>query len=353
MADRLVSLIDAEDQEDLANLQELYWLLGLLHPSQELYPLFLELLEEQVVGLFDLEEEEDLLVLAESLPLDDMGQFTLAHELIHALQAQHFEALSLLEDAKGSLDRELAVRALLEGDAIVSSGLYSISNLGLEGLLKLLAEAGSGDAPVFEAAPPVLKKTLNFPYEAGAGFITALRQAGASWTPVNGAYSRPPSSTEQVLHPAKYLAGESPRQVSLPPLLANLEGHWFVVLEDVLGEFLLRTYLESELANSTAARAAAGWGGDRFQVLVSDSGERAFVYLAAWDTAEEAREFFDAYRRFTDVSRDWAARDAGENGVQWHSPGLWVLLEREGDRVFLAISPDQETAQLLDGAFPD
>ena len=352
MADRLVSEIDAEDQEDLANLQELYWVLGLLGPSQELYPLFLELLEEQVTGLFDL-EDEDLLVLAESLPLDARGQLTLAHELVHALQAQHFEALSLVEDAKASLDSDLAVRALLEGDATFLSALYSISNIDLPDMQKLLAEAESTASPVFDSAPPVLKKTLAFPYEAGFNFIIVLSQASASWTAVNGAYSRPPASTEQVLHPAKYLAGEAPRQVQLPPLSSNLGSDWSVVVQDVLGEFLLRTYLESELADSTAARAAAGWGGDHFQVLGSDSGERAFVYLAAWDTAEEAREFFDGYRSFTDASRDWAARDPGENRVQWHAAGRWLLLEREGDRVFLAISPDQETARLLDEAFPD
>ena len=352
IADRLVSNIDAEDQEDLASLQELYWVLGLLHPSQELYPLFLELLKEQVVGLFDL-REEDLLVLAESLPLDFTGNLTLAHELVHALQTQHFEALSLVEDAKASLDRGLAMRGLLEGDATFSSGMYSISSLGVQELLKLLADAESTASPVFDTAPPVLKKTLTFPYNAGYDFIAALWETGSSWTAVNAAYSRPPFSTEQVLHPAKYLAGEVPRQVSLPPLPASFGGSWSVVKEDVMGEFLLRTYLESELDDSTAGRAAAGWGGDRFQVLRSDSGERAFVYMAVWDTSEDAREFFDEYRGFTDASQEWAARDAGEGRMQWQSSGRWVLLELEGDRVFLVISPDQATAELFDEAFPN
>lgn len=351
MADRLVSGIDAEDRQDMADLQELYWILGLLDPSRQLYPLFLELLEEQVIGLFDM-EEEDLLVLAESLPLDAKGQLTLAHELVHALQAQHFEAFRLVEDVKGSPDSELAVRALLEGDATFSSTLYSIDNIDLRELLTLLERSESAGSPVFDAAPPVLQKTLTFPYDAGYDFITALWETRFSWTVVNAAYGRPPSSTEQVLHPVKYLAGEAPLEVSLPPMAARFSDQWSVVSEGALGEFLLRTYLESGLADSEAERAAAGWGGDRFQVLRSDSGDRTFVYLVAWDTAEEAREFFDEYRRFTDGLRDWEADDAGETRVQWHSPGRWVLLEREGDRVFIAISPDQETARLLDGAFP-
>lgn len=48
LADYLAARIDGEEQEELAKLQELYWALGLLDPSVELYPLYLDLLGEQV-----------------------------------------------------------------------------------------------------------------------------------------------------------------------------------------------------------------------------------------------------------------------------------------------------------------
>ena len=64
LTEYLAATIDEEDQEELGRLQELYWLLGLLDPSVELYDLFLDLLGEQVLGLFNLETDE-LLVVAE------------------------------------------------------------------------------------------------------------------------------------------------------------------------------------------------------------------------------------------------------------------------------------------------
>jgi len=85
LSDYLAATIDEEDQEELASVQELYWILGLMSPSVELYPLFLELLGEQVLGLFNLETDE-LLVVAESLPLNGEGKLTMAHELVHSLQ---------------------------------------------------------------------------------------------------------------------------------------------------------------------------------------------------------------------------------------------------------------------------
>ena len=62
MTDYLVSTIDAEDREYLAKMQELYRALGLLDQRTKLYPLYLELLGEQVRGLFNLETEELLVV---------------------------------------------------------------------------------------------------------------------------------------------------------------------------------------------------------------------------------------------------------------------------------------------------
>lgn len=141
LSDYLAATIDEEDQEELASVQELYWILGLMNPSVELYPLFLELLGEQVLGLFNLETDE-LLVVAESLPLNGEAKLTMAHELVHALQQQRFDARTLVEESEANQDRALAMTALLEGDATVASQVYPTANLTLPELIESIPEAG-------------------------------------------------------------------------------------------------------------------------------------------------------------------------------------------------------------------
>ena len=176
LSEYLAATIDAEDQDELARLQELYWLLGLLDPSVELYDLFLDLLGEQVLGLFNLETDE-LLVVAETLPLDSAGKLTMAHELVHALQQQRFDARRLVEESETNQDRELAMTALLEGDATVSSGLYAAANLSMAEMLELLPKAEDSEVQAFQRAPPVIQKTLLSPYQAGAEFVSSVQQA--------------------------------------------------------------------------------------------------------------------------------------------------------------------------------
>ena len=209
LADYLAATIDEEDQEELASLQELYWILGLMDPSVELYPLFLELLGEQVLGLFNLETDE-LLVVAESLPLNGEGKLTMAHELVHALQQQRFDARTLVEESETNQDQALAMTALLEGDATVASQVYATTNLTLPEMIELIPKAGDPGLQVFEWAPDVIQKTLLFPYQSGSAFVSSVKQTPGIWRQVNQIYSQPPVSTEQILHPAKYKAGEEP-----------------------------------------------------------------------------------------------------------------------------------------------
>ena len=89
-------------------------------------------------------------------------------------------------------------------------------------------------------------------------FVSSVQQAPGIWRQVNQIYSRPPVSTEQILHPAKYKSGENPIPVSLPPGGPAIQEDWELVMEDVLGEFLLRTYLETSLPRPQAVKAASG-----------------------------------------------------------------------------------------------
>lgn len=349
MAAYLASTLE-EEKDEFAKVQELYITLELLDPSVELCTLYLELLGEQVLGLFNLETEQ-LLVVGDSLPLDGLGKMTMAHELVHALQQQRFDARSLVDEAEANQDQAMALLALLEGDATVSALLYilHLSPIEIADLLQKVSTLGS---PEFDGAPPFIRKTLLFPYEAGAEFLSAIQPDLGIWRAVNDVYKNPPVSTEQILHPSKYKAGETPIAVTLPPEVTSLGDGWDLLQEDVLGEFFLRTYLESALARPEAVRAAGGWGGDRFQLLGDSSGRRLFIASIVWDSTADAQEFFGAYQKFTDQTRKWTSKDADGDAVVWHATDRSVLLRVDNDRTFISIAPDAETVELIASLFP-
>src|SRR4029079_1366269 len=72
----------------------------------------------------------------------------------------------------------------------------------------------------------------------------------------------PPDSSEQVLHREKYDACEAPIAVPESALPA-LPGFDRPTACDVMGELVVRAWLSTALPDDVAARAAAGWGGDR------------------------------------------------------------------------------------------
>src|SRR6185436_4948214 len=104
------------------------------------------------------------------------------------------------------------------------------------------------------------------------------------WDEVRRAWSAPPASTEQVLHPEKFEAGEAPREVSIPyaPQGAISLG------EGVLGELLCRTLL-----GEGSEAAAAGWGGDRYRAW-DVGGHTLVVWRSVWDTLVDAKELHAA-----------------------------------------------------------
>lgn len=265
----------------------------LLPPSTDLRAERERLLLDNVVGFYDERPgRRRLYAVSAERRLTPANQMVLAHELRHALQDQYMGVHDLLDDAVSDYDdRSLALLSLLEGDATFVMERFLLKRLpggeeALSGLSEGFFGLGAMGAAAVPGAPPVVRDQLVLPYFAGRDFVRALFKQGG-WEAVKAAWSRPPASTEQVLHPEKYRSLEAPRPVAVAPTPPGAH----LLREGVLGEALLRTFL-----GEGNEAAAAGWGGDAYRCL-DVGGRTLLLWRSEWDSPAEAEEFLAAARR--------------------------------------------------------
>jgi len=284
--------------------------LGLISREFRLRDYVVQLLREQVAGYYEPKTRE--FYLAAWLPLADQKR-VIAHELVHALQDQHFDLKRFDHWRKGDSDAELAAHALVEGEATLVMIEFDFDQQGLQldvaklgALAEGMLEQDNNDSdaknyPVLAGAPRVLKENLQFPYLYGAGFVAAVLK-GRSWKTVDDSYASLPASTEQIMHPDKFLARDNPVKIELPDLVAMLGKDWKQEDADVNGEFGYQVVLAEFISKRKARTAAAGWGGDRYALLENKTTcATVLVQYTAWDSAIDAKEFFDAYSERTEM----------------------------------------------------
>jgi hypothetical protein len=287
------------DRENPAALvranQQILTALGLLDPGTSLRDAYLDLQSGQVIGYYS-PDEDSLFLVSRSGSVGPIERATYAHEFTHQLQDQHFDLDKLGLDATDQGDRSTARLALVEGDAVATQSAWMQAELSPAELIQVVAAAGDPEASAALArAPAILRETLMFPYFSGQTFVNGL-MVDDGYQAVNDAFASPPASTEQVLHPEKYLSGEEPDVVTLPKGLAAALGRsWRLAAQDTLGELVLRIWLaESGVTGTAPTTAAEGWGGDRLALLRGPHGEVALVIVTRWDTAADAAEFAQA-----------------------------------------------------------
>lgn len=279
--------------EEIETTQYLLELLGYIEPGVDIVQLMLDVLGEEVLGFYN-RETKMVHVISERSQLTPTDVITLAHEVTHALQDQHYDLKAGFEARKGDNDRQLAYQALVEGDATLLQSLYALRYLSEA---EMAAERqDSGGSRVLESAPLVVQRELLFPYEQGVNLLLGHFLEG-SWPAVDAVWRDPPESTEQILHPEKYRAREGPVPVEMPDLATYLGSDWRLLEENNLGELDWQILIEQYVDPPTARRAAAGWGGDRFHLLRRDAdGALVLGSRNVWDTEADAVEFFEAYQ---------------------------------------------------------
>jgi hypothetical protein len=265
------------------------------------------LLEDQLAGYY--EPADRTMYMASDLG-DSEADATLAHELVHALQDQHWNLQERSKYRPGEGDRSEAVSALAEGDAtsamfdvMIAGATPGIGKTALDLPDDVFSEQirqGMNQGPG-AGAPHVMRSSLAAPYVYGTLFVHALRRRGG-WEAVNRAWGDPPTTSEQIIHVDKWLAHEPPIKVD-PPTFATLGAGWKVVDEDSEGELGVRVAFEEWMDVTRAADASVGWGGDR-GVLVANGDRAAFAWRLRYDPGkaknERAADVFPAIARGID-----------------------------------------------------
>lgn len=334
------SLTQLEDEARVLNA------LGLIKPTYDLFTNTLNSLTDNLGGFY-VPWTKELFVIGSKF--SGVEHFIYSHEYDHALVDQNFQVAEMgvypvcLGDAQGCK----AIEALVEGDATLLMIQWWQQYATPQDYKDILNYKPPKQTLPEQFPPPYALLDSDFAYEQGLDFITYLYDRG-NWAEVNRAYANLPQSTEQILHPAKYLAGEEPVFVSAPPLTDTLGAGWRLLTENVLGEwdtYLILGYgadVAAQLDDSTAEDAAAGWGGDRYQVYYNDAtGETVMAVHWVWDAKGDATEFRPAMRRYQDERFRGAKIENRTDGECWEVNNQVSCIFSNAQETLWLLAPNQ------------
>lgn len=287
--------------------------------------------------------DDSLAALQRTDEIDKKVVVSLVMSLFHALQDQHFNLTPYSAKVEGNDDASMARLALVLGDALSVLVDYSVSSqlMGPGQVRDVdLSFRQEIESQLGNDAPEALKEMSVFPSVAGFKFMRSFRKWNAL-EEANRLYSDFPRSTEQLMHPEKYLAQrDDPTVVESQPLPALLPVPWKSVYSNVLGEFSLYLVLNHFIERRKAGQATEGWDGDRLELFEHPGGNLAFVLRSVWDAEEDAREFASAYSDLVQKKYPGAQLvNLGDNSgtagkqLEWESGGNRIILRVKGSQV--------------------
>lgn len=332
---------------------------GMVSPETDLYNLLLRLYSEGVAGFYDPDTGE-LVIVSGAGTLNAYEQVTFAHETNHALQDQNYnlrEGMGFSEEGwEKDPERAAAAQALIEGDATLLEEQYK-DTLSRAQLNEYDSALNAIDISIYAEIPQYLLIDFAFPYLQGADFVRRYYEQGG-WARVDEVWRNPPLSTEHILHPERYEAGDLPILVERPALTDTLGSGWRQIDSGVSGEWF--TYLmlaygdnaDARLSTSNAERAAEGWGGDGYVAYYqADADQLVLAQHWVWDTSADADEFNQAFETYG--NRRWGNSENTSNGLCWSAHLAQHCLFRNGQHSLWLTAPDSDILQAVLALYPD
>ena len=310
-------------QDDVDAINALLRTLGIIDPDDDYRQLIEIFLTTGTGGFYDSDTGE----LVVRLVADELGpqaRSVVIHEVVHALQDQHFQLLDDRQELEG--DPAYVSLAITEGDALLREATY-VQSLSLREQAQYVADLADIDLSPLDALPGYIINSLQSPYLDGFAFYNRIGIDN-----IDAQFTDPPESSEQLLEPGKYERDEQPRTVTLPDL--DLPGYelWF---DAPAGQRDIEYILLDGVSPDLASDAARGWGGDRNRVY--NKGDEEAIYLLSYlgDTKRDAEELAAGFEAFID------------NLVPADS---FTLVEHADDEVIVIIASDPELGPQLTAA---
>jgi hypothetical protein len=312
-----------------------------------------------------------------------LDEYTLAHELTHALQDQHFD---LTRYNQSTRELHNARDGIIEGEGNYVQHLYEQRCADEWNGDCSAPQNGSGSGGSIANMGPYLLKFQ--PYSDGPAFVRSVYREGG-WEAVNALYESPPESTEQVIHPDTY-AEDSPATFGVEDrsngdwerLRLQSRPSYGSVGEAGIFSMLMYPYYDSDgQTQIVSARQffnlkegtnelqefdplnynssySDGWDGDKLAVYTNDAAaanETGYVWKTVWDSEADAQEFVDGYEQLlqyngatqVDGRADTWRIDEGDFGDAFY-------VQQQGNEVVIVNAPSvDELPNVRQGAAPE
>ncbi|MEV4420180.1 hypothetical protein AB0L40_09430 [Patulibacter sp. NPDC049589] len=336
-------------REDRINVQ-LVTLLGLLPKGVDLDELAGRITSQGTLGYYDGDKNE-MTIISKGPDFPVGVETTVAHELTHAIDDEHFHVFRTVQRTRDDGDAELAYRSVVEGNASEVEERYRRK-------YRIPQPDPKGDAEqqaLLRDLPFGLQLQLGFPYAIGQNFVEALRgQPRGEELLAKALGSRRPKTSVEILDPSRWVTRLPVVRTPLNPRRALGRG-WTELDADTIGAAdVLALLAPSEREASDAALLSRTWRGGEYRFLrrggVAERGcgvpctkRDAVVGSAAFSSDQDARSFGAQFGQVLERHRH--AKKAGV--ATWTLDGGAAAVGSVGTRATFAYAPTPELAVKL------
>lgn len=394
----LTKHLNDEDTQRLRRSELVLKKFGLLPRDFNLETFLVALLKEEVAGYYD--PKTKTVNLLDWVPIEEQEP-VLAHELTHALQDQDIGLQKWMKKGAKDLGEikhdptpadiendeiDSAREAVIEGQAQAMMFQYAIAPTGhtitnspaLVGAMEDETLTGTAGTKVFNTAPIFMKESLTFPYSYGMDFVIKVMEAGGKERAFDGVLRNPPHTTRQIMQPEMYLSGEKIAPMRVPDFKHDFKDYQKFDIGG-MGEFDVAVLMDQYVGRAISKRVYPEWrGGFYYAAKPRAKGNGAppeaplgLLFVSRWSGADAAAEFAgiyaeslkQRYKQSAEVGSPAAQQTSAQNTESggdkapppalkgrhaWNTEDGTVVIEQQGDTVFVTESLDPGTTATLE-----